>query len=582
MKKIIIFFVFLISLYSCEDVLDKKALDSVDEEDIWNDASLVNLYLNKLYSISLPGFAGSSNTDLSEESTGTGTDNMMYGGLTSFSAYGNFSVGTYNIIRKINILLDAIDNGSIEEAQKAPIKAQAYFLRAWTYWDLLVKFYGGVPIVKNAQDPFAGDALLVSRNSARECIDFIVNDLDSAISNLPATWGSSDRGRITRGGAAALKGRVLLNYASPQFNPDNLQERWEAAYTANAEALDLCLGDGYQLYNDYANIFLAEGDANEALFITVYNLVDRYNGYENTVRPGSENNSKSSSCNPTWQMVKAYPMADGFVPGDVNSSYDYDSNYFWKNRDPRFYSTIAYNGCSWELSNQTGRKQWNFVGSASEAVSNTPTGFYCRRNVNATIESANTPYTPTDWIEIRLAEVYLNLAECAAELDKLTEAKDNIIIIRKRAGIDAGDGSYGVTATTKEEMINAVMLERQIEFAFENKRHWDLRRRNLYASTLNGTRRTGIITTVIIPSGYEENAYLELFNASIADTIDLDNDYSKYFVTEFASVLDGQDINFLQPKYNFYYILQSDLDKNENLLQTIYWTDGAGFDPLAN
>lgn len=593
MKKIFLILIAL-GLFSCESVLDKGTLQKIDSDKVWNSAALSNLYLNELYESCLPGFAGNSNTDISDESNGSGADDMMYGGLSTSSAYGNFSAAYYNVIRKINILIENIDEGSLADDEKNPIKAQALFLRAWRYWNLVI-YYGGVPYITEVQDLMGGDELYVERDPASVCVNGIVQDLDQAMLYLPTTVDDSERGRIVRAAAAALKGRVLLFYASPQFNPDNLQERWQTAYDANVEAKNECDEAGFSLYRNYEDIFLAEDNANEAIFMTIYDGVIKTHGYENSVRPASEKNENSSSGCPTWQLVSAYPMADGFAPGQ-SPNYTYDENYFWQNRDPRFYATIAYNGCEWPLSGQNGRKQWNYIGSVSEERAATETGFYCRRNIDDAVISTETPRSGTDWIEIRYAEVLLNLAECAAELDLLSEAEAELMAIRERAGVENTNGKYGITASTSDEMVEAVMLERQIEFAYENKRHWDLRRRNLYAEKINGTRRTGIITTVVFPDsiykivppadtinyGQCENDYLIHFYNSVVDTIDIESDYYTYFNTGFDWELDGADINFEQPKYNFYFIPQSALDKNPNLQQTINWGIADPFDPLTN
>src|SRR5690606_20633742 len=112
-----------------------------------------------------------------------------------------------------------------------------YFWRAFQYFQL-VRMYGGVPLVLESQNPIVGDndANSVPRSSTTACIAQIVKDLDLAKSLLPGKWDGGNWGRITSGAAAALKGRVLLTYASPQFNPNDSRDRWEAAYAANTEA----------------------------------------------------------------------------------------------------------------------------------------------------------------------------------------------------------------------------------------------------------------------------------------------------------------------------------------------------------
>lgn len=594
MKKAILY-IFLVTLItSCEDVLDKRELNAVDGQDIWNDIELANLYLNNIYGNALPNFEGTENTNISDESYGSGTGSMMYGALTNDAAYGNFTSNKWYIIRELNLLIENVNKGSLETEDKDLLIGQAYFLRAWTYWEL-IKYYGGVPLILKVLDPAKIDEYLVDRNSAHECIAQVIDDLNKAVELLPSSW--AERGRITRASAAALKGRVLLFYASPQFNPENLQQRWQDAYDANLNAKNISEEDGHKLYKDYSKIFLDESKSSEAIFFTIYDTENKSHSYEDQVRPRSVSNSSDYvNSPPNWDFVKSYPMYDG---KPVMNHPEYDSVHFWKNRDPRFYATIAYNGVIWNFDGSKNRRQWTYFGSKSEpttlARGFSPTSFYLKKNVNTSIAKTETPYTPTDWIEIRLAEVILNLAECAAELGKVDEARSLLISIRERAGIEPGDGNYGITASNKDEMVEAVMFERKIELAFEDKRHWDLRRRNMFIHNLNntpkinGTKRTGLfieLDTAYIRSldpglRAKKDSVFSHFEENIMDTLDLDTYYEDFFNT-YTIELDNAEINFLQPKYNFYFIPQSEMEKNINLRQTIHWTEVNPFDPLAN
>lgn len=609
MKKYLIYISALCLFWACNDPLDKRNLNAVDSEDVWDDFNLAILVVNDAINRSFPTFAGISNIALSDESKGSGTGDMMFGLLTKDDEYGIYSTATFYKLREVNMLIEEIPDGEMSQEEKDQILGQSYFIRAWLLWEL-VKYYGGVPLVTFTVDPADFAETQLARSSAKECVNQIVEDLDYAASILPATWESTDYGRPTKETAYALKGRVLLFYASPQFNPDNDQERWQTAYNANKIAYDSCLAYGYALYDDFANIFIDEDKANEAIFFKCYNGVDGlYHTYENSVRPRYASNTKSSvSSPPNWDLVKSFPMADGLP---IEGHPDYDSVYFWKNRDPRFYATIAYNGMGWSFTEIETDKLWTYYDPTDDYNKSTssglsPTGFFLKKNVNTTIERTQTVYTPTDWIEIRLAEVYLNLAECAAETNQLAEAKSLLCAIRERADIESGDGSYGITASSKDEMVEAVMLERKIELAFENKRHWDMRRRNMYISDLNntpkmnGTRRHGLDIELdtayifsIVPSiprfdtvytSWDttlsaSDSVFNYFQAYMADTIDLETQYHLYFKTEVVE-LESEDINYLQPKYNFYYIDDDYLAKNLKLQQTINWTDVDPFDPL--
>ena len=592
MKSYIKYFILLLVFTSCEEVIEKRELDAVDNADVWHNADLATLYLNRLYNLAIPGFNATSSSGLSEEAAGSGPGNLMYGQTELGSAPGTFGGNTYSSLREINILLSEIEKGTIEEGKKNLIVGQALFLRAWIYWQL-VKYHGGVPLLTEAQDPIklSTEEMYVERKSAAQNVEFIVNDLDNAIAMLPPSWPPTEYGRVTRAAAAALKGRVLLFYASPQFNPNDQGDRWTAAYQANKEAKRIADEDGYGLFSDYSDIFLEEGNK-EAIFVTVFAKGLKTHGYENGVRPASVSNSKTTSSNPTWDMVESYPMQDG---KPAVGHPDYDPETYWMNRDPRFYATIAYNGVEWKFNDdiRAGEpRQWAYLYNDQERnYGTTPTGFYLRKNIDESIETTETSRTPTDWVEIRYAEVLLNLAESANEAGQTSEAYDLLKEIRERAGIEAGAGNmYGLASgMSTEEMRDAIMLERKIELAYENKRHWDLRRRNLFLTELNGNRRTGIQVTldtayVVQVTGIEnEEEAIKEFEDVLRGQIDWEDpdNHKLFFNTTFGINLDEMDINFLQPKYNFYPIQQSDLDKDPKLKQTVGWAEGDTFDPLA-
>nr|WP_255456753.1 RagB/SusD family nutrient uptake outer membrane protein [Pedobacter sp. HDW13] len=173
----------------------------------------------------------------------------------------------------------------------------------------------------------------------------------------------------------------------------------------------------------------------------------------------------------------------------------------------------------------------------------------------------------------------LNLAESAAELNKLGAADEpyaNLIAIRKRAGIEAGaDGLYGLSAgMSRIDLVAAIMKERQIEFAFEGKRFFDLRRRKLLESTLNGMKRNALVIQ-LNRSGTLATDYIASTREASAIT-SLDALYASSFTLNLKA-LDTQNINFQAGNY-FYGIPTAAINNNLNLQQNNTW--GGPFDPL--
>lgn len=574
-SKIIYSIIFICFLAGCTKVLDKKPLSQVSEKDVWNNLDLANAYMNRIYARNLPGWS-TEYADYSDESDGGGS--YMYGQLTSNSV----NYWPYDDIREINDLIVNIDGGTIDTTNKRILKGQAFFFRGWVYFQMVIR-YGGVPLVLHPQT--ANEDLFVKRNTTSECMRQIVADLDSAANDLPSfgpTSGSND-GHVHKGTALAVKGRVLLYYASPQFDPNQTHtERWQAAYDANKEAKDYLESKGFGLYSDYSKLWFDEMNK-EDIFVRRYqytpNNSESWNNWAASTRPLDFSQGATGGNRPVLEIVNAYPMKDGKNINDPSSAYIYDPSYYWKNRDPRFQQTIVYNSAEWGIGNngpQPGRIQWTYVGG--EQNSPTITGFYMKKAVDTTQSAIEAYNSSTDWVELRFAEVLLNLAEAANESGKTDEAYPLLTAIRARAGIDQGsDGLYGLMpGMTKDQMREAIRLERQIELAFEGKRYWDLRRWRLFETKLNGTRRHGLTITLKIST----DEWKSLKNSMSSEELEsyLDQHYTDVF-NDKVKVVDTQfDINW-KPEYYFFAIPSSQLQLNSNLEQTMGW-DGGTFDPL--
>lgn len=576
-----------LALTGCIKVLDKTDLSSTSGGLIFKDSTLTQMNLDYIYDQNLPtgiatlGPGTPSITTLTDESYG---ESKLLEGSLLINEVGDFgtslsATNNYGKIRVINMFLSDVNAGTLPQFTKNKLRAQAQFFRAWRYFDL-VRLYGGVPLVLTplaAVGVEARDKAFLPRNSTAETFTQIVKDLDSTIASVPGRWSSSsDWGRITKGTAAALKGRVLLTAASPQFNPTDDATKWQASYDANKQAYDLLTTNGYGLHASFDQLWFQEVNNPEAVFVTGFNTstgdqTRKNNGYDNATRP-SYTGTGGGSNQPSWEMVKAFPMLDGKKAGE-STKYTYTDQLFYKNRDPRFDKTIAYNGATWPLNGSTAYKLWTYyAGGKTVEAKATNTGFYTRKAINLTVSISDAQYSGADWIEIRFAEVLLNLAESAVGINKLDEAYTQLKAIRKRAGIEAGtDNLYGLKANmTRAELFSAILYERQIEFAFEGKRFWDLRRWKLIEKTLNGTKRTGVtinLKTTGVPADF----------ATTRDNVSLDKAYTDYFTLTVKPLDTKYAINW-KPEYYFFAIPQTAIDNNPKLIQNNTW--GGAFDPL--
>lgn len=598
-----LFLLSLITISSCTDVLDKHDLNVLNEL-IWEDADQAELYVNNLYNDNMPKKYFGTNSQLCDETFSGDLQylDLLYGFKTpsDINSVTVMHKDKYALIRRINIALDGLEESSLADVIKAPLQGQALFFRAWRYWEM-IQLYGGIPIVKTVQDPYTED-LNVPRSKTSEAIDAIIEDLDQAIALLPVDWTLDiDKGRITSGAAAAFKGRILLAWASPMFNPNNNQDRWQRAYNANQEAINILaqMSVPRALHPEFSTIFTTDVLNNtEAIFYKRFSLgagTQYTMGWENSLRPPSGGGNGGFS--PTWQLISAFPMSSGKLINEEGSGYN--ETYFWQNRDPRFYATIAYNGSQWEMSGREATNVWTFR-NIKELNRVPGSGFYNKKASDATVARENISQTNTAWIELRYAEVLLNLAECANELGNTNEALEQVRKIRERAGIESGGGEYGISNGVSQEVLRQIiMIERQVEFAFENKRYWDIRRRKMfredlgeYVKKLNGSQRTGFtyrakgiwgrpITNQSSPYFGELNIDTALVNGHLILN-DIDN--SKNYFSQSVKNLDiylgaSTPINYLE-LYDFFAVPTSIIEKSPAVQQTKGWLNGT-FDPLA-
>jgi starch-binding outer membrane protein, SusD/RagB family len=573
---ILICFCFAFSL-GCKKVLDKRLLDAVREDVVWNDLDLVKSYVNRIYADNLPGWS-SEYAAYTEEATGGGS--YLYGQLTENSV----DYWPYEEIRKINTLIVNMDKSTLAVSYKNQFKAEALFFRAWRYFEM-VKRYGGVPLVLTPQDR-ENDDLYVKRATTSATFNQIIADLDTAATYLPtfaASNAGNNDGHLHKGTALALKGRVLLYYASPQFDPSQtVAGRWQKAYDANKAAKDYLDSKGFGLYPNFTTLWLNEMNK-EAIFVRRYlynpSNSESWHNWSAATRPLDISQGATGANRPTLEIINAFPMKDGKPINDPTSAYTYDPNYFWKNRDPRFWQTIVYNGALYQVGINglaPGRIQWTYVGG--EQNNPTVSGYYMRKAIDTTQTSIQAFNSSTDWIELRYAEVLLNLAESANEIGNTTEAYPLLTAIRARAGIDPGSNNlYGLKAgLTKAEMRQAIRLERQIELAYESKRFWDLRRWRAFETTLNGTRRHGHTITLKVAAAQWNTLRNSMSSQQLYDL--LQTSYTTYF-QHTVKELDTQfDISW-KPEYYFFAIPSEHLQLNNNLEQTAGWAGGT-FDPL--
>lgn len=584
---------FILGNSSCS--LDYENTGAITPDNVWQDKAMISAFLTDIYGRMLPGWpVNANNTD---EGMNGPRDMSSYarGQITVDNQGQGFDYGN---IDRINFFLEKIQAATVlTDIEKKQLKGQALFWRAWDYWGKVFSL-GGVPLILTPQDITDTESLFIPRNSTTECITQILDDLDEAIACLPDKWENEDYGRIDKGCAMAFKGRVLLQYASPLFNPNNDEKRWQDAYAANKDAVDFLTSIGKGLYEgDFADIWYDEQNK-EVIMVNQFYYPD-HKFSQASIRPEPLSGGAANANEAILPLLLAYPKIDGTpLKLDVDrlaTDASYNEQFmteFYMDRDPRFYATIFCPGTDYPCSDRLidGAKYWNawklmpneesetgyqyvtlIFDQLSQGVGGASTGYFQKKGLDYDLTSANRDDGDVDWIEIRFAEVLMNMGEAANEIGKSDEALQVLYDIRKRAGIHSTDGKYGITATSQNEIREAYINERFIEFAYEGKRFSDLRRWKRY-DILNNLKYRSCLYPVI----------KDVNNLTSFDwTKDMyDPEVRKLFRFDYIECadFDKQYVFNLDLNHWFYPIKKDDLDRNSKLEQNNEW--GGSFDPL--
>lgn len=485
MKKIIYILVAVFVLNAC-DVLDMKPLDKVSDADVWEDSALIELYVNASYNSINHEFSQHMLSDASDETYCIHNWGSLWtvqrGEMTSDNVIGisekiNYWKQAYGNIRTINVFFDKIADAPVESTLKDRMKGEMKFIRAWIYANLIWR-YGGVPLITGLFE--LNQDYKVERASYSDCVDFIVKELEEAISLLPAKSDSENLGRTNGDACKALKARVLLYAASKQNNPSHSKEKWEAA----AQATKVVLDAGYTLCDEYQAVFLE--DNAEIIFARYFTQA---NSTDFMLWNGRNGSNGFTGENPTQNLVNAYEMTNGELPYlneelplKVNPASGYDESNPYAGRDPRFAASILYDGSVW-----AGRETETWHGGLDSPESSigswnaSKTAYAFKKFMVESIPPAGSSVRPENpWIFFRLAEFYLNYAEIMYELGNEDVAREYLNKVRSRQSVQMPP----VTASG-EKLRDKIRNERRVELAFEGHRFFDVRRWGIADETEN-------------------------------------------------------------------------------------------------
>lgn len=354
--------------------------------------------------------------------------------------------------------------------------AEAKFLRAWSYYEW-VTLWGGVPLITKV--PTSLGEASQPRATVDDIYTFLIAELSAIQADLPLSYTGANVGRVTKGAAQALLGRVYMTRGNA------------GDYAlAKTELLKVVSSGTYSLMSEYFDNFKEETPFNaESIFEIGYagsnfnwNGTGDDNGSNNEAISRTQEYSAIAWRNlvPAVNLLNAYESTTATIP-DAKT-------------DPRFAANFYAKGDYYN--NNTGRINYKTAGGSFVGTPATLTVFddadvqgntvnyqgvvqkISWKKYTALYKNNATFYTGAmNMRVIRYAEVLVNLAECEQVLGNLAAAVGYLNQIRARASVAMPALPTAKWPTgTAAEVFKAIQHEKQVEFAGEQLRNKDILR----------------------------------------------------------------------------------------------------------
>ncbi|MCG2615426.1 RagB/SusD family nutrient uptake outer membrane protein [Terrimonas sp. NA20] len=523
----------------------------------------------------------------------------------------NQGLKLWESIRMCNTFLANVDQPrDVQPFDRARWTAEAKFLKAYYhYW--LIRMYGPIPIADVAIPISAtSEEVRQKQQTLDSCFNYVIKTLDESIAGLPPAIqnAAAEAGRITSTIALAVKAEVLTTQASPLFNgnPDYASFKnkdgvslfpsaadplkWQRAATACKAAIDAAVAAGAKPYElrIQGNIVNMSEQTRQLLTLQgafvdgwnpeqVWTLNPRFGWqymamprvtaeaaanvfavYSNFSVPIAQSeifytkNGVPVSEDPSWDFAGRHQLRVGDEANKYYIKQDYTTVKGNFDREPRYYSSVAFDGAVWFGSGNTNDNNPNYVNAVNgyasppDRVRYNATGYWAKKLTHyQSVPGQNTVWQTYPWTFMRLSGLWLLYAECLNEVSgPNAEVYSWIDKVRTRAGLKGVQESWAQYSrnpskpSTKEGLRQIIHQERRIELAFEGQAGWDLRRWKELQSVL-ATPFQG----------------WSVFNRTIAGYYQLGTVYQPSFGLR----------DYLFP------IQEYDLMTNPNLVQTPYW-----------
>jgi hypothetical protein len=522
---------------ACKKFLNKPPLGTLNPEVMATEAGVQGLLIGAYSLVDGEGAAG--------DGFASGASNWIFGGVTSDDAYKgsdptdvgeaapmeqwttltstNSAVPQKWIVcysgaqRSNDVLVTMALAKDISAAKQTQIKAQALFLRAFYHFELK-KVFNKIIYADETVNPNNTNV-----NNTTDVWPKIEADLAFAVANLPDTW-PGEPGRANKWAAKALQAKVLM-----------FQKKYTAAYPilqdiiANGKTAG---GTKYALTpHFYSNFNPAQKNSAESVFAAQTSVKDNSsvdwggdpNGNYGDILNFPYTGGPGACCgfyNPSQDLTNAFktdavtglPLLDTYFQG-LNVSDEGGNNYLGT-LDPRIDWTIGRPGVpylDWGIHPGTA-----WIRNPQNDGNKSPIkNVYASSQKDAYTDVGSAYWGPTELVAnnvniIRFSDVILWAAECAADANDLTAARNYVNMVRTRAAdptgwvyknsaYDAPSATYTTQTTPaanykiglyaafpdKAFAVKAVQFERRLELAMEGMRFFDLVRWGIAATTIN-------------------------------------------------------------------------------------------------
>lgn len=466
-KKLYSLLICMILVSSCS--LDKEPETTLTDPVFWKTEADLRGACNRIY-VELPGFLTGRGHDLRSEELIGNTPDPISSGSRSIPEKAPDWTDPYNRIGVCNNIIIKGGTAPIDEADKNRWLAEAYFFRAFYYFDL-VKKYGDVPLILKVFTNTSDPEIKKGRDPRETVIQQCYTDLEFAYRWLPEIDEISDVanwGRVSQSAALAMITRIGL-YEGTYIKYHNLQGGDSQSHLKKAiDAAETMIytEKNHSLFTNFQKLFYFDGEGRqnkENVFVKIYGP----NGMSNAIVYHNQSSTKATQISITRQMIDNFLCTDG-LPKGKSTQYveDFKHDDIFANRDPRLKMTVfAY-------------KEVAFKGAEFrpfDSTNHNATGYPVKKGYMKSEYDTNAKET-VDKMIIRYAEVLISYAEALYEYNgEISDTKldETVNYIRNRAGFNMKLSNQFVSAN-QLNMLDEIRRERIVEFIDEDMHYDDI------------------------------------------------------------------------------------------------------------